>query len=244
MAHSNAAAPVPLLQLESVLKAYGRRAALRGVTLAVPRGARMALLGPNGAGKTTLLRVAAGLARPTAGRLLFEGSPERAAERVRPHVGFVGHRTLLYDGLSGRQNLEFFGRLYGVARAGDRAARLLEEFGLGAHAERPVSSLSRGMQQRLALARALVHRPSLLLLDEPYTGLDAAGTRLLTETLHALAAGGATVVVATHAVHDVLELADRLAILADGELRHAGPREALSRDEVAALYARAVGGAA
>jgi len=227
-----------LLGLEEVGKAFGRRVALDGVTLSLAQGSCLALLGPNGAGKTTLLRIAAGLARPSAGRVLFEGSTKDAPARLRPRVGYITHQTLLYDGLTARQNLVFFGRLYGVASPPARAAELLHAFGLERHADRPVAALSRGTQQRLALARALVHNPSLLLLDEPYAGLDAAGARLLAATLRDLKSRGATLLLATHAFDAPLDIADEVGILAAGELRHHGPRGTLSRTGLAELYER------
>ena len=228
-----------VLRLERVTRAYGRQFALREVTLALQRGSFLALLGPNGAGKTTLLRVAAGLARPTAGRVLFEGSADEAGRRMRPRLGYLSHRTLLYDALTARQNLVFFARLYGVQSPAERATGLLRALDLERHADRAVATFSRGMQQRLALARALVHAPSLLLLDEPYTGLDADGTRRLTAALRELKARGVTVLLTTHALDAPLELADEVGILAAGELRHHGPRAGLSPADLAELYARA-----
>lgn len=198
-------------------------------------------MGPNGAGKTTLLRVLSGLARPTRGRLLFDGSAADAAGRLRPRVGYLSHQALLYDGLTARQNLTFFGRLYGVAAPRERAGTLLRQFELEPHADRTVGSLSRGLQQRLSLARALVHSPAILLLDEPHAGLDARGARLLSEGLLDLKRRGTTVVIATHLVEVSLELADRVAVLAAGELRHTGPRGALSPAELGEVYATATG---
>jgi heme exporter protein A len=224
-----------------VTKAFGRRVALRDVSLTLEPGTACAVLGPNGAGKTTLLRLAAGLARPTSGRLLVDGSPSHAAARLRQRVGYLAHQTLLYDGLTARQNLVFFGRLYGVPDPAARASDLLSEIGLELHADRNVGSLSRGMQQRVALARALVHQPAFLIFDEPATGLDAAGRELLRGRLAALRSTGGTLLLALH-VNDLdLAATDSVTILREGELLHQGAATGLGRDALEGLYRRALG---
>jgi ABC-type multidrug transport system ATPase subunit len=234
---------VPLLALDGVTKAFGRRVALREVSLTLARRTCLLVLGPNGAGKTTLLRVAAGIARPTSGSFLVEGSPREAAARLRPRVGYLAHQTLLYEGLTARQNLAFFARLYGIPEAEARAAELLALVGIERHADRAVGSLSRGLQQRLALARALVHGPAFLILDEPATGLDADGRRLLRETLLGLKSEGATILLAAHLTDAEPGLADRVAVLVEGELRHAGPAAGLAASDLVDLYDRAAGAA-
>jgi heme exporter protein A len=231
----------PLLAFENVTKAFGRRVALRDVSLTLESGGSLLVLGPNGAGKTTLLRIAAGLARPVSGRLVVDGSPSDAAARLRPRVGYLGHQTLLYEGLTARQNLIFFGKLYGVPEPAARAAELLAEVGVERHADRSVGSFSRGMQQRLALARALVHGPAFLVFDEPVTGLDAAGRRLLRETLVAYRCAGATLLLALHVADVQVGPADRVAILHDGQLAHEGPLDGLTDADLGDLYRRAVG---
>ena len=170
-------------------KRYGVKRVLRGVSFEVPAGATLVVTGPNGAGKTTLIRLLAGLAAPTGGSL------DVAAGRGR--VGFVGHEPLLYLELTALENLELYGRLYRVAERRERAGMLLERFGLWDVRNDRVDSYSRGMVQRLALCRALLHDPELLLLDEPHTSLDATGATLLDEEL-AARSGRATLVVATH----------------------------------------------
>jgi heme exporter protein A len=232
------AAPLapPFLELDHVSKAFGRRLALRDVSLSIPEGECLALLGPNGAGKTTLLRIAAGVAKPTSGNLLFQGSSRDVWSRLRPDIGFVGHETLLYDALSPRQNLTFFARLYRVPNPPARVRDLLKLIGLERHADRQVADFSRGMQQRVAVARALVHSPKLLILDEPMAGLDADGVRLLAQMLQRLKAERATMLLATHFLEETLDLADAFAVLGEGELRRHARRQDLPAGGLRALY--------
>jgi heme ABC exporter ATP-binding subunit CcmA len=183
-----------VIRCAGLVRRFGERTALAGVDLRVDEGERVVLTGPNGAGKTTLLRVLATAIRPTAGEAAVAGHPlPREAAAVRPLVGYVAHEPLLYPRLGARENLRLYAALYRVSDA--RADEALERVGLGGRAASPVADLSRGMRQRLALARALLHEPRLLLLDEPTAGLDEDGRTLLAETLRA---GGLTVVAATH----------------------------------------------
>jgi heme exporter protein A len=176
------------------VRRFGERAALDGIDLHVAEGEFVLVTGPNGAGKTTLLRVLATVLRPSAGAVRVGGHElPRAAGKARPLVGYVAHGPLTYPGLSARENLELYAALYGVPD--DRVGPALERVGLDGRGRDPVSEFSRGMSQRLALARACLHGPSLLLLDEPTAGLDADGRELLREVL---AEPGRTVVVSTH----------------------------------------------
>ncbi len=213
--------PRPLaLQVAGARVRLGKTLALAGVDLEVAPGEVVALFGPNGAGKSTLLRVAAGVLRPQAGGVRWPaaGGDPRAA------IGYVGHRTFFSDALSARENLVFFGRLYGMARqaAAARAEALLREEGLILFADDPAGGFSRGMQQRLAICRALMHEPDLLLLDEPWSGLDAeAGDRLSARVLARRAAGGAALV-SSHDFEAALAVADRYVLLAGGRVREVG----------------------
>ena len=204
-----------LVDVQGLVKVQGRLPVLRGLDLQLGRGAFVALLGPNGSGKSTLLRLLAGLARPDAGSIRIGGwqLPEELAA-VRPQVGYVGHETLLYAHLGARENLRFCARLYALDEPEPRIDDLLRRVGLERRAQEPVRHFSRGMQQRLAIARALLTDPALLLLDEPFDGLDSEGTDML---LHLLRSGRErSILMATHR-HSLAEsLADRALFLRQG----------------------------
>lgn len=200
-------------------KSFGRTRALSNVGLRVPWGCALALFGPNGAGKSTLLRILATLSAPDAGDVRVAGLNQRKEPgRVRAVIGYVGHQTLLYDDLSAAENLHFYARLYGVTDAVSRVGELLTDVGLADRAGQRTRTLSNGMQKRLSLARALLHRPSVLLLDEPETGLDQQGVELLERVVRGVAEAGACVAFTTHDIERGLALADRVAVLAAGRL--------------------------
>jgi heme exporter protein A len=212
--------------------------ALDGLDLDVDAGLSLAVLGPNGAGKSTLLRLIAGLARPTAGDLRIDGE---GAQRCRARVGYIGHATLLYTALTARENLIFAARVQGVADAAGRAQALLEEEGLGAAADRLVGGLSRGMAQRVAIARGLVNDPAIVLLDEPFTGLDRRAAQRLAERLEALRRAGHTLILVTHDLARAAQLADAALVLSRGRVAHRSEGSAdpqgLERAYLAALEA-------
>ena len=172
------------LQADDIRKTFGTFTALAGVTLQVQRGEFLALFGRNGAGKTTFLKIAATLMRATHGKLQIEGlNIEESAEQIRRKIGFLSHNTYIYRDLSPTENLRFFGALYGVRDIEERIPGLLERVGLRRRSNDPVRSFSRGLHQRIGIARAFLHNPSLILLDEPYTGLDANAVQMLDELL-------------------------------------------------------------
>jgi len=202
------------LRFENIDKRYGGLFALRRVNLEIGPGECVVLAGRNGSGKTTLLRIAARIVRPTAGRLSFPGANAEAATDGRP--GYVAHTTMVYDELSAEENLVLFGKLQGVADSSKRAEELLSEVGLHERRSSLVRTFSRGMRQRIAIARALVHRPSVLLFDEPATGLDPLGIAWLAKTLGNVNRAGCTVVMSLHGESEISALATRAVQLDAG----------------------------
>ena len=224
-----------VLVIDGLVRRFGEREAVAGVSATLRAGETLAVLGPNGAGKTTLLRVLATLLRPHAGHVQVLGSElPRDAHAVRPQVGLVAHEPLLYRELTGRENLTFYARLYGIDEPSSRVRELLEATGLAKRADEPVRSLSRGMVQRLAISRAVLHSPALLLLDEPRAGLDPEAADLV-EPLIGQACGSTRVIV-THDVEQSLLEADRVLGLVDGRACVAGGASDFSAPQLRALY--------
>ena len=221
----------PLLKLKAVEKSYGPVTALRPTDLELGEGETLSLLGPNGAGKSTLLRIAAGLAAPTRGQVEIQGKPHD-----RKAIGYLGHATLLYPELTALENLVFAGRLQGIDAPDRRARQLLEEEGLAAVAERRAGGFSRGMAQRLAIARARVHDPRLLLLDEPFTGLDVPAMEGLTRRLQALREEGQSWLLVTHEVQQAASLADRALLVIGGRIVQALDGSELNTEALGDAY--------
>ena len=224
----------PLIVARKVAKYFGDFPALRGIDLEVESGQTLALLGRNGAGKSTLLQIFAGLSLPS------EGTIELRVDDAdfRRKVGVLGHGQWLYDDLSAFENLRFFGELYGVADAEAKIGSWLELTGLERFRDSKVNEFSRGMRQRLAIARAFLHDPQVLLLDEPWTALDDRAIRFLSERMTAAREAGATLVVCSHQLKEALEIADRVAVLDRGRLAFVEDVDDHLRHNPDALYER------
>jgi heme ABC exporter ATP-binding subunit CcmA len=231
----------PYLEISKLKKNYGLKPVLRGVNLAVEPGQRVALLGANGAGKTTLLRILAGLAEPDGGRVHICGLDiMHEAQQARRAIGFVAHQPYLYDDLTVMENLLFFGRMYGVKRSRERAHIVLERVGLLKRADDRASALSRGQAQRLAIARALLHTPRLLLLDEPDTGLDEEGIALLEALLREHAQDGGAVLFTTHQFEHAMQWSDSTGLLSGGRMAYFRETRALEAGSVRQAYQEAL----
>ncbi len=208
-----------MIHVKGLIKHYGLNAVLRGIDLHVKPGEFVTLVGSNGAGKTTLLRIVATLLQPTSGHVKIGGwqLPQHAS-RVRQHIGLVSHQTLLYGDLTAAENLTFFARLYHLDNLQERVVQALKTVGLIARQRDAVSTFSRGMVQRLTIARATLHEPDVLLLDEPYTGLDQDAARLLDDLLRREVENGRTILMITHDLTHGLNICDRVAILNRGKI--------------------------
>lgn len=216
---SSQAAPFDRVHADGVVKLYGRTRALAGVSLEFGAGEVTAVEGPNGSGKSTLLQLLALTAKPTDGRLRFGAlDAARDATTIRRHLGVLAHASMLYPDLSGRENVRLYAGLFGVTQPAARADALFERFGIGVFGDRPVRTYSRGQLQRVALARALIAEPTLLLLDEPSTGLDVAGVDRLVEVVRQERERGAIVVLVTHDAELSARVADRRVTLRNGKV--------------------------
>jgi heme exporter protein A len=231
---------VGAIEVHGLVKAFGHQVALRGVDLTVAAGEFLTLFGPNGAGKTTLMRILTSLARPTSGTVRVHGEDlGKAATHVRRNRGLISHNPLLYGDLTADENLSFFARMYDVADAGARIDAVLGQVGLTGRRRDTVRTYSRGMVQRLAIARAILHDPDIMLLDEPYTGLDLQAADMLRAFLEQLATSNRTVILTTHNLAQGLETCDRAAILHRGKIVWDGPRSAVDQASMREIYREA-----
>src|SRR6266571_6289420 len=227
------------LESEDIRKTFGHFTALAGVTLGVKRGEFLALFGRNGAGKTTFLKIAATLVRQSQGKLRVEGIDTREEpEKARRHIGFLSHNTYLYRDLTPVENLRFFAQLYGVPNAEERIQSLLDRVGLRRRVSDPVRAFSRGLHQRVGIARVMLHDPSLILLDEPYTGLDANAVEILNQILDEAAAAGRTIILTTHDIEQGLRAATRAAIIDRGKIVFSGDSKGQAIRDAYASYIR------
>lgn len=235
----------PLIELKNVSRRFGRVTALDSLDLALRGGESVAVFGPNGAGKTTLLRIIAGLIRPTNGSLFLDGEDLTHGhhDEARKRIGYISHHSLVYPELSARENLLFYGKLYNIENSADRADTLLTDVGLKSRADDAVATFSRGMRQRLSIARALINEPDIILLDEPFTGLDQHAAEMLIALLLRLRGESRTIIMITHNLKIGLDVSSRAIIQAGGKLRFDKPTAEIDQAGFHDLYVNVVGGA-
>ena len=224
-----------LIEAEGLAKYFGRFSALRDLRLSVPRGQFIALFGRNGAGKTTFLRILAGLSRPSAGSARIQDA-RPGSVNARALVGYLSHNTALYLDLTALENLRFYAQLLDLGLGDSDLEERIARVGLAGRGREPVRNYSRGMQQRLAIARAFLHDPSLLLLDEPFTGLDQEGTDLLQSYLNESRSRGKTCLMAIHDAPLGYSLADRLVVIEKGVVALDLPRQSVTIEEFQSRY--------
>lgn len=232
-----------MIAVHKLFKRFGMKTVLRGLDFDVQPGEFVALLGPNGAGKTTFLRILASLSRPSLGTVSVAGYrlPDQAAA-VRARLGVVSHLPLLYGDLTAEENLRFFGRMYGVIDIEGRITEVLELIGLAERRRDLVRTFSRGMEQRLAIGRAVFHDPDVMLFDEPHTGLDQDASAMLDEVLRSVAAKGRTIVMTSHDLMRAEDLATRFDILSRGNITASSTRKELGRNNLLSFYREALTG--
>ena len=232
--------PVPIVEVSELTRSFGSRKAVAGVTFSLAPGECLAVFGPNGAGKTTLLRLLAGLLKPSSGSARLAGISLPGGTLARSRVGLISHHTMLYEALSARENVSFAARLYGIREPRARVDDALGRMGMLERAETPVRLLSRGMQQRVSVARAMVHSPQVVLADEPYNGLDDSGARALTVLLNELRSSGTTIIIVTHNLAEGLALASHVAVMQRGQFVRYDPSSSIDPKSYATTYREAV----
>lgn len=240
MPSTNSQAGPAVVEVAELTRAFGSRVAVGGVTFSLGAGECLALFGPNGAGKTTLLRVLAGLLKPTAGSARVSGIPLPGGSAARSRVGLISHHTMLYNALSPRENVSFAARLYGIRDPRERVDAVLQTMSMLERAETPVRSLSRGMQQRVSIARAMVHSPQLVLADEPYSGLDDSGARALTSLLRELLSAGTSIIIVTHNLPEGLSLATHAAVMHGGKFIRYDTTDRIDASTYSTVYREAL----
>lgn len=232
-----AASHAPAITVKNLVKSFGVFYALRNISLQIAPGECVTIFGPNGAGKTTFLRILAAISRPTSGEIHIDGQPLRdAALEHHRRLGVIGHQSFLYDDLTAAENLLFYAKLYDVPYPAQRVNEVLTEVGLRERAQDRVRAFSRGMQQRLTIARAMLHQPSLLFLDEPYTGLDQHAAAMLTGWLQQLRSERRTILLITHDLEQGLALADRIVIFLRGQVVWEKPTRELDQATLRQAY--------
>ncbi len=242
MGKTNAASRTRVIEVQGLTKSFGSHLALREVDLKVGQGEFVVIFGPNGAGKTTLIKVLATIMNPSSGKVVIAGlNLKNHAEEIRRRLGVVTHQTFLYSNLTAYENLAFYCRMYDVPRGKERIHEVVAMVGMVSRLHDRVGTLSRGMQQRLSIARSLLHKPAIMLLDEPETGLDQRASAMLRETLQTEEEGKRTIVLTTHSLERGLELGERLLILDKGKIVYQGSTQALDLASLKQVYQYSTG---
>ncbi|WNF37113.1 heme ABC exporter ATP-binding protein CcmA [Bacillaceae bacterium IKA-2] len=208
-----------MIETKALVKTIGDKMILRGINLSIKKGETVAILGPNGAGKSTVLKILGGLIKPTSGEIKINGVDfKKDSYDSKRKIGFLAHNSFLYDHLTPLENLKFFGKLYGVVNIEERAKKLIDEVGLSVFTHDPVQSFSRGMIQRIAIARAIIHEPEILLFDEPHTGLDQQAIKILNNVINRMKQEKSTILMVTHDFGQAIETCDRFIIIKNGKV--------------------------
>lgn len=232
-----------MIETKGLIKTIGDKMILRGINLSIKKGETVAILGPNGAGKSTILKIIAGLIKATSGEVIIDGKNfKKDSYEIKRKIGFLSHNSFLYDHLTPLENLKFFGKLYGVQDVEKKAKQLVNEVGLSFFIHDPVRSFSRGMLQRIAIARAIIHDPEILLFDEPHTGLDQHAIKLLNDVILKMKANGSTIIMVTHDFHQAVQTCDRVIIFKNGRLIEDFNNVANNLEFVTAKYTEQVAG--
>lgn len=225
------------IEVQGLTKSFGNHLALKGIELRVREGEFLTIFGPNGSGKTTLIKVLATIMKPSSGRVRVAGFDlHDNPVSIRRKIGVVSHQTFLYDDLTAFENLKFYGRMYDVPHLEERISEVITRVGMESRLHHQVGTLSRGMQQRISIARAVLHHPSIMLLDEPETGLDEYATAMLGEMLDTLSTEVGTLIMTTHHLEYGLEMGDQVAILAGGRIVYQESKQSMDVDSLRQTY--------
>jgi heme exporter protein A len=225
------------IETENLKRSFGHIDALNGINLKVPYGDFLTIFGPNGAGKTTLIKILSNLIYPSSGKAIIHGDDlSKSGDAIRSKIGLISHNTFSYNNLTPYENLKFYGKLHGLPNLENRIEELLKEVDLFQRSQDPVRTFSRGMQQRLAIARAMLNNPSIIFLDEPYTGLDQHATKILTGILKKLHTTQNTIIMTTHNLKQGLEVSDEVIIMASGKIVFQKPALEIILDEFEQIY--------
>lgn len=237
MERTSPASQASAVEVQGLTKSFGSHFALRGIDLEVRQGESIVICGPNGAGKTTLIKVLASIMNPSSGRVLVDGlNLKNNAEEIRRRIGVVTHQTFLYSNLTAYENLKFYSRMYDVPTVEERIHEVVAMVGMTSRLYNRVGTLSRGMQQRLSIARSLLHKPSIMLLDEPETGLDQQAVSMLWEAMSTEGDEKRTIILTTHNLERGLELGERLLILDQGKIVYQSSTQALNLADLKQAY--------